>query len=73
MRSIRALCLAAVLGLSACSGVSTGVRSPCFERGNAVVTRGLALVATAPSSSSRNQISPTASPEARDGCDFRSF
>ncbi|PZX12446.1 hypothetical protein LX81_03550 [Palleronia aestuarii] len=60
------LCVAlmALAALASCAGVSTGVRSPCFERG-AVVTRSVSFLAD-----------PVASAPTEDvahDCDFRSF
>ena len=70
MKPALACGLAALIGLSACSGVSTGVRSPCFELGGAAVTRGLSFVA-GPASPSVATATPTAIPGGADDCDFR--
>lgn len=59
---VLALCL--IVALSACSGVSTGVRSPCFAPGSGNVTRSPGFATS---------IAPEASAErgpAHD-CDFR--
>ena len=70
MKSALACGLAALLGLSACSGASTGVRSPCFERGSAAVTRGLSFAAS-PVVLTAGPATFAANPGGADGCDFR--
>ena len=72
MRLKLACGLIALIGLSACSGLSTGVRSPCFERGGAQVTRGLNFVA-APVGATAETAAASAIPGGADGCDFRDF
>ena len=62
--------LAALIGLSACSGVSTGVRSPCFEPDSATLTRGLSFAA-GPASPSVETAMPTSNPGGADDCDFQ--
>ena len=64
--------LAALIGLTACAEVSTGVRSPCFERGNAAVTRGFSFAAV-PVGSAAETATPTSNPGGANGCNFRDF
>lgn len=66
----------ALIGLSACSGLSTGVQSPCFERGGAQATRGLNFVAApvaAPVGAPAETAAPAAIAGGADDCDFRDF
>ena len=72
MKTALACGLAALIGLSACSGVSTGVRSPCFEPGGATVTRGLSFAAT-PVGTAAEPATQTLVPGGADDCDFRDF
>ena len=72
MKPALACGLAALIGLSACSGVSSGVRSPCFEPGSQVVTRGFAFVA-GPLGEPAEIDAPAPGQGGADGCDFRDF
>jgi hypothetical protein len=72
MRLKLACGLITLISLSACSGLSTGVRSPCFERGGAQVARGLSFTA-APVGAAAETATPTSNPGGADGCDFRNF
>ena len=72
MRPALACGLTALICLSACSVTSTGVRSPCFERGSAQVSRGLSFV-VATVGAADETAAATANPGGADGCDFRDF
>ena len=64
--------LAAILALTACSGVSTGVRSPCYGRGNGMATQSLNFAAE-PARIGGEGAAALGSWEKLHGCDFRDF
>ena len=72
MRSLWACSLTAILGLSACTGASTGVRSPCHWGRTGASTQRLSFVAE-PADVSDGNLTSSISRKAPYGCDFQDF